>query len=103
MAAGTPLAGKSADLNPSPSSAPTAAVVEQIHTNADTDIRTASIHHTLGPSNTQASPGDHTHDGGTSSLLLSGLTITGSRGGNVALVSVIAALVRLGVVDQSSA
>lgn len=88
---------------PTPQSAPAADAVDQFHTNADTDIRPESLHHTVGPGNTQSSPGNHTHDGGTSSLILSGFTISGSRGGNVAMVSIIATLVRLGAVDQSSA
>ena len=82
---------------------PEAQVVADFHQNADLDVRAESFHHSLGPSPTQASPGDHTHDGGTSPLLLAGLTITGSRGGNVALVSIIQALVRLGATDSSTA
>ena len=82
---------------------PTADVVEDFHTNADIDTRVEAIHHTLGPAPTQAAPGDHVHDGGTSSLLLSGVTLTGSRGGNVALISVIAALVKLGATDSTTA
>lgn len=82
---------------------PTAQEVDDLHTNADTDTRAESIHHTLGSLPTQASPGDHAHDGGTSPLLLSGVTLTGSRGGNVALVSVISALVRLGATDSTVA
>lgn len=81
---------------------PPANEVDDFHTNADTDIRSESLHHTLGPGNTQASAGNHTHNGGDSPLLLSGMTITGSRGANVAMVSVIAALVRLGATDQST-
>lgn len=85
-----------------PQSAPSAIEVDQLHTNADTDIRPESLHHTVGPGNTQASPGNHNHDGGTSPLILSGFTISGSRGGNVAMVSMIATLVRLGATDQST-
>lgn len=82
---------------------PSAEEVEDFHTNADIDTRIESIHHTLGPGTTQASPGNHIHDGGTSPLLLSGFTLTGSRGGNTALVSIIACLVRLGATDSTSA
>lgn len=82
---------------------PTAEDVETFHTNADTDVRTQSIHHTLGPRDTQAAPGNHKHDGGDSELILSGLTITGSRGGNTSLPSIIACLVRLGATDSSTA
>lgn len=82
---------------------PPADVVEDFHTFADTDTRNESIHHTLGPQPSQASTGDHNHDGGNSALILSGFTLTGSRGGNVALVSVIATLVRLGATDSTIA
>lgn len=85
-----------------PQKAPSAIEVDQIHVNADTDIRPESLHHTVGPGNTQASPGNHIHDGGTSPLILSGFTVSGSRGGNVALVSMIALAVRLGATDQST-
>lgn len=77
--------------------------VEAWHRNSDLDLRAEAQHHTLGPRPSQASPGDHIHDGGTSPLLLSGVTLTGSRGGNAALPSIIAALVRLGASDQTSA
>lgn len=82
---------------------PSAEEVEDFHTNADVDTRIESIHHTLGPGASQASPGNHVHDGGTSPLLLTGFTLTGSRGGNTALVSIIACLVRLGATDSTSA
>jgi len=82
---------------------PSSNVVDDFHTNSDVDTRPESQHHTLGPSDTQASPGNHQHDGGTSPLLLTGFTITGSRGGNTALQSVIACLVRLGATDSTTA
>ena len=73
---------------------PTARQVSEFHTKADADASTASMHHTLGISHNQASPGDHSHDGQTSRLVGSGrkITITGSRGGNAALLSLINAL-----------
>lgn len=46
----------------------------------------------LGTGNTQASPGDHIHDGVMSRRLMTGVTITGSRGGNAALTNLITAL-----------
>jgi hypothetical protein len=82
---------------------PDSQAVDDFHTNSDLDTRKESQHHTLGPSPTQASPGDHTHDGGDSPLLLTGLTISGSRGGNTSLPSIIACLVRLGAKDSSTA
>lgn len=93
--------GQSGGLEENPK--PAADVVEDFHTNADTDIRRESIHHTLGPQPDQAASGDHRHDGGDSALILSGFTVSGSRGGNVALPSVIACLVRLGATDNSTA
>lgn len=76
--------------------------VEKFHTNADTDGNEGSIHHTLGPAKHQASPGDHDHRGGQSVAILTGVTISGSRGGNAALASVIAALVELGASDATT-
>ena len=78
-------------------------MVALFHQNADTDTRDESIHHTLGPNATQAASGDHNHRGGDSVFLGAGLTITGSRGGNVALLSVIQVLVgALGVTDNTT-
>lgn len=82
---------------------PTAEEVAKQHTNADTDTRAESAHHTLGPSPTQATAGNHRHRGGDSVPLLDGLSITGSRGGNVALLTVIQCLVALGATDSSTA
>lgn len=84
-------------------SKPSADKVSDFHTNSDVDTRREAQHHTLGPGPAQATAGDHIHDGGDSQLLLTGLTITGSRGGNVAMVGVIACLVRLGATDSSTA
>lgn len=90
-------AGAKGNPRPSPD------IVDDFHTNSDLDSRTQAQHHTLGASPTQASPGDHTHDGGTSALLLGGIQLTGSKGGNAALASVIAALVKLGATDSTTA
>lgn len=77
--------------------------VEKFHEKADTDAGQTAIHHTLGPRNGQASPGDHTHNGTNSSLILKGTTITGSRASGAALVSVIDALQKLGATDATTA
>lgn len=77
--------------------------VSDFHTNADTDGGPKAKHHTLGANPNQSSPGNHTHDGGSSTLLLEGTTISGSRGGNAAVASIIAALVKLGATDATSA
>ena len=82
---------------------PTAEEVDTLHTNADTDARKEAIHHTLGVGENQGSPGNHTHRGGDSMQILAGITLTGSRGGNIALLSVIQALVVLGATDSTTA
>ncbi len=82
---------------------PTSEEVEQFHQNADTDSRGEAIHHTLGPGTNQAAKGDHNHRGGDSVQLLAGITLTGSRGGNIALLSVVQALVALGATDSTTA
>lgn len=77
--------------------------VEAFHTNSDVNLRAESQHHTLGSSPTQASPGNHNHDGGNSPLILEGRQITGSRATDAWRLSVNALLVRLGAEDTSSA
>ncbi len=88
-----------ADENPKPPSQ----VVDDFHTNSDTDARAESQHHTLGSNPTQASPGNHTHNGGDSALLLENQFITGSRNSDAWRLSVNAILVRLGATDNSTA
>lgn len=46
-----------------PTDAPLANEVNLAHLNSDVDKSTLSQHHTLGILATQASPGDHTHNG----------------------------------------
>lgn len=87
------------DENPKPPSQ----VVDDFHENSDLDSRAEAQHHTLGPGPTQAAPGNHTHDGGDSALLLEGSTISGSRATDAWRISVNAILVRLGAVDNSTA
>ena len=87
------------DENPKPP----AQAVDDFHTNSDVDARAESLHHTLGPNPTQASPGDHRHDGGDSALILEGETISGSRATDAWRISVNALLVRLGATDNSTA
>lgn len=84
-------------------STPTAKEVQEFHANSDKDGSPKALHHTLGPLPNQASPGNHSHDGGTSAELLLGTTISGSRGGNAAVASIIAALVKLGATDATTA
>ena len=87
------------DENPKPP----AQAVDDFHTNSDVDARAESQHHTLGPNPTQAAPGNHTHDGGDSELLLLNETISGSRATDAWRLSVNAILVRLGATDSSTA
>jgi len=63
--------------------------------------------HTLGTARHQAATGDHEHDvnelrDAIKPILLSGVTLTGSRGGNAAVASIIAALVSLGATDGTT-
>jgi hypothetical protein len=76
--------------------------VDKIHRFDDVDVRPESHHHTLGSGPNQATPGGHTHRGGDSQLLLSGTTISGTRGSATAMVSIISALVALGATDTST-
>lgn len=76
--------------------------VDDFHEQSDLNTRSEAQHHTLGPSQNQAAPGNHNHDGGTSIPLWEGNTISGSRGGNMALASVISILVQKGAVDSTT-
>lgn len=82
---------------------PASRVVDDFHTNSDLDRDWNAQHHTLGAGSNQASPGDHKHDGADSFQLLEGVTLSGAKGGNTALASVIAALVSLGATDSTTA
>ncbi len=83
--------------------APSPNEVRKLHVNADTDGGAIASHHTLGIKRTQASPGDHLHDGGTSKQLMDGITITGAKGGNVALTNLITKLAdALGFTDGTT-
>jgi hypothetical protein len=77
--------------------------VAKFHEKDDVDASYDSHHHTLGTKNGQSSPGDHNHNGKNSVKLLKGTTITGSRGGNAAVASIISALVKLGATDNTTA
>ena len=90
-------------VDPAKQNKPTTEEVENFHTNSDVDLRAESQHHTLGVSPSQASPGDHNHDGSNSAQILDGLAITGSRNSDAWRLSVNALLVRLGADDNSTA
>lgn len=71
--------------------------VNQFHSRSDVDSAKFAQHHTLGTKNTQASAGDHVHDGKSSKKIGAGLgiVITGSKGGNAALASLLSALAQV--------
>lgn len=78
-------------------------MVVAFHKNAPRDTKKEDIHHTLGPSPHQASPGDHTHNGSDSMPILSGYILTGSRSNwDTASASIINALVRLGATNNTT-
>lgn len=58
------------------STSPDPRTVGQFHERADTDSSTGAIHHSLGISHNQASPGDHAHDGANSALIGRGRKLT---------------------------
>ena len=76
--------------------------VERFHRRSDVDSRKTAQHHTIGTSGDQASPGNHVHDGADSALLLSGFTLTGTRGSATSVGAIIAALVKLGATDSTT-
>lgn len=72
----------------------TNAQLGNLHSRSDLDSSSFAQHHTLGSNPKQASPGNHSH-GGTDSYKIGtglGLVITGSRGGNAAVASIITML-----------
>lgn len=82
---------------------PSPGEVARFHERADTDSSATAQHHTLGVKHDQASPGDHKHEGVGSLRLMEGVTIIGSRGGNVALGDLIAKLSNaLGFTDATT-
>jgi hypothetical protein len=77
------------------------------HARTDVDSSQKALHHSLGTSRNQASPGNHIHDGigspklgakkfdttaGQEGKVIPSLSISGSRGGNAAVASMIALL-----------
>jgi hypothetical protein len=68
--------------------------VNLFHTRSDVDTSTTAQHHTLGVKHDQGSPGDHSHDGKVSRKIGTGLalTVSGSKGANAALTSLLTML-----------
>jgi len=82
---------------------PDAGTVRDFHTQADTDSDRQAIHHTIGSGVNQAASGSHMHNGADSPMLGTNIEITGAKGGNTALDSVIAAMVQMfGVKDSTT-
>lgn len=86
-----PFAGIKPD---STSDSPGPQQVNDFHLKSDKDSSITAQHHSLGARRNQASPGDHIHDGKNCRKLGEGqnLTLTGSKGGNVALANLITML-----------
>jgi hypothetical protein len=83
---------------------PTPEQVQKVHEKSDKDTSPKAQHHSLGPQANQASPGNHTHDGGASVQLLTNVTFTGSRANTAAMITqILAALTSLGATDLTSA
>lgn len=78
-------------------------VVADFHTNDDIDSSKEAHHHSIGTNESQAAAGSHVHNGSDSYQLLTQAEVTGSRGGNTALASVIAILTSMGAKDSSTA
>lgn len=76
--------------------------VADFHTNSDLDAHPNAQHHTLGPTQNQAAPGSHLHDGSDSALILGGLQIVGAKGTPAWYLSVNQLLARLGAIDNST-
>lgn len=95
----------SAEKDLTKGSSPSAIESINWHTNSDVDASRKSQHHTLGRRNNQAAPGNHVHDGingpklglyqmdpANNGRAIPSLTLTGAKGGNVALTNLIALL-----------
>lgn len=79
---------------PKTNTAPEPRDVNFFHQRSDKDSGTNAQHHTLGTGHNQAASGDHVHDGKSSRKIGTGmsLTLTGAKGGNVALTNLITML-----------
>lgn len=80
----------------------TPTAVKQLHAKSDVDSGPFAQHHTIGLRKDQASSGAHSHDGKDSKFIFEGKSVSGSKGGNVALASVISVLVSLGLTDNTT-
>lgn len=92
------------DAEPKPKEedpSPPEEVVTRFHKNVPVDTRREDIHHTLGFGPTNAAPGDHNHRS-EGTPLFDGLTVSGSRGGNAALLSLLNILAQFGLKDSTT-
>lgn len=85
-----------------PPAAPAYETVQTFHTNADVDADTNALHHTLGGQASEAAPGDHTHDGGSSTPLFQGQSVSGVRGSQAYYQSLEALLTQLGAGNSAT-
>ena len=77
--------------------------VAKFHEKADTNASAQALHHTLGTKHDEAASGDHDHNGANSKKIMTGVTITGAKGGNVALTNLLTALAaNLGLTDSTT-
>lgn len=89
-------------------SKPPARDVRDFHTNSDLDAGAQAQHHTLGPNENQASNGAHLHDGknskqiALSDIVKTAPTITGAKGGNAALTSLLTQLQSIGLITDNT-
>jgi hypothetical protein len=79
------------------SGVPDARTVNAQHTKSDVDSSLNAQHHTLGIKRNQGASGRHNHAGNDSVKIGHGmnLTITGAKGGNAALTSLLATLAKV--------
>ncbi len=80
-----------------PAGAPSAEEVNRFHSKSDKDSGVTAEHHTLGKMRNQAAPGNHNHSGIDSRKIGAGmkLSITGAKGGNAAVASIITMLAQV--------
>lgn len=71
--------------------------VNRIHTKSDVNSSANSQHHTIGTGRNESASGSHNHGGKDSNKIGQGLglVVTGSRGGNAALNSLLTELAKV--------
>lgn len=74
--------------------APNPKQISFFHSRSDVDTSQFAQHHTIGIKHNQACAGDHVHDGKSSRKIGVGLalSVSGSKGGNAALASLLTML-----------